>query len=90
MSEPSPREPMDLDRYPDESQYPPDLRFPDQETTLDVIMGLRLQDPAAEKEFVDRFVPMLWRRAHRRPSQPARRVQDTEDIVQSALCDLLR
>ncbi len=84
MSEPFPPEPMD------ESQYPPDLRLPDRESTADVVSGIRLGDPAADRAFVDRFVPILRRRAHHRLSQRARRVCDTEDIVQSALYDFLK
>ncbi len=87
MSEPFPREP-DLEL--DESQYPPDLRLPDRESTVDVVAGIRLGDPAADRAFVDRFVPILRRRAHHRLSQRARRVCDTEDIVQSALYDFLK
>jgi len=87
MSEPFPPEP-DLEL--DESQYPPDLRLPDRESTVDVVAGIRLGDPAADRAFVDRFLPILRRRAHHRLSQRARRVCDTEDIVQSALYDFLK
>jgi RNA polymerase sigma factor (sigma-70 family) len=74
----------------DESQYPPELRLPDRESTLDVVWGMQQRDPVAEQAFIDRFVPILRRRAHHRLSQRARRVHDTEDIVQSALYDFLK
>jgi len=73
-----------------DSQCPPELRLPGLETTLDVVWGLQQRDPAAEQTFADQFVPILRRRAYHQLSQRARGVHDTEDIVQSALCDFLR